>query len=61
MLWILDSHTVRFVAARLSLLKVYRAPIVRAPGDVTSRQESWPVGLSDNLAVDCYRHLLCYL
>ena len=33
-------HTVRFVAARLSLFIVYRAPIVRTSGDVTSRQES---------------------
>ena len=31
--------TVRFVAARLSPLKEYRAPIVRTPGDLTSRQE----------------------
>ena len=30
---------VRFVAARLSLLKEYCAPIVHTPGDVTSRQE----------------------
>ena len=35
-----EVHTVRFVAARLSPFKVHRAPIVRTPGDVTSRQES---------------------
>ena len=35
-----EVHTVRFVAARLSPFQVYRAPIVRTPGDVTSRQES---------------------
>ena len=35
-----EVSTVRFVAARLSLFKVYRAPIVRTPGDVTSRQDS---------------------
>ena len=34
-----EVSTVRFVAARLSPFKVYRAPIVRTPGDVTSRQE----------------------
>ena len=31
-----EVSTVRFVAARLSPLKEYRAPIVRTPGDVTS-------------------------
>ena len=35
-----EVSTVRFVAARLSPFQVYRAPIVRTPGDVTSRQES---------------------
>ena len=35
-----EVSTVRFVAARLSLFQVLRAPIVRTPGDVTSRQES---------------------
>ena len=35
-----EVSTVRFVAARLSSFQVYRAPIVRTPGDVTSRQES---------------------
>ena len=44
--------TVRFVAARLSPLRKYRAPIVRTPGDVASRQESQPVWLSANLGVD---------
>ena len=47
-----EVSTVRFVASRLSLLKEYRAPIVRTPGDVTSRQESQPVWLSGNLSVD---------
>ena len=42
---------VRFVAARLSPFKVYRAPAVRTPGDVTSRHESKPAWLSGNLAV----------
>ena len=46
-----EVSTVRFVAARLSPFKVYRAPIVRTPGDVTSRQESKPAWLSGNLAV----------
>ena len=32
--------TVRFVAARISPLREYRALIVRTPGIVTSRQES---------------------
>ena len=44
--------TVRFVVARLSLPKKYHAAIVRMPGEVTSRQESKPVWLSENLAVD---------
>ena len=35
-----EVSTVRFVAARLSPFQVYRAPIVRTPGDATSRQES---------------------
>ena len=35
-----EVSTVKFVAARLSPLKEFRAPIVRTPGDVTSRQES---------------------
>ena len=35
-----EVFTVRFVAARLSPFKVHCAPIVRTPGDVTSRQES---------------------
>ena len=35
-----EVSTIRFVAARLSPLKEYRAPIVRTPGKVTSRQES---------------------
>ena len=35
-----EVSTVRFVAARLPLLKEYRASIVCTPGDVTSRQES---------------------
>ena len=35
-----EVSTVRFVAAQLSPFKVYRAPIVRTPGDITSRQES---------------------
>ena len=35
-----EVSTVKFVAARLSPLKELRAPIVRMPGDATSRQES---------------------
>ena len=35
-----STGTVKFVAACLSPLKEYRAPIVRTSGDVTSRQES---------------------
>ena len=35
-----EVSTVRFVAARLSPFQAYHAPIVRTPGDVTSRQES---------------------
>ena len=42
----------RFVAAWLSPLKEYHAPVVCTPGDVTSRQEFWPVWLSSNLAMD---------
>ena len=38
-----EVSTVRFVAARLSPLKEYRASIVCTPGDVTSGQESQPV------------------
>ena len=34
-----EVSSVRFVAARLSPLKEYHAPIVRMPVDVTSRQE----------------------
>ena len=49
--------TVRFVAARLSPFKVYRAPIVRPPSDVTSSQESQPVWLSGNLAVILRMHI----
>ena len=47
-----EVSTVRFVAARLSPLKEDRASIARTPGDVTLRQESQPVSLSGNLAVD---------
>ena len=47
-----QASTVRFVAARLSSLKEYRAPIVCTPGEVTSLQESQPVWLSGNLAMD---------
>ena len=46
-----EVSTVRFVAARLSPLKEYRALRVRTPGDVTSRQKSQPLWLSGNLAV----------
>ena len=35
-----EVSTIRLVAAQLSPLKEYRAPIVRTPGDVTSCQES---------------------
>ena len=59
-----EVSTVRFVAARLSPFKVYRAPIVRTPGDVTSRLESKPAWLSRNLAeilkrVFVYYYCLC--
>ena len=59
-----EVSTVRFVAAWLSPFKVYRAPIVRTPGDVTSCQESKPAWLSSNLAVtlQCvfvYYYCLC--
>ena len=47
-----EVSTVRFVAARLSPLKEYCAPIVRSSGDVTLRQESPPVRLFGNLVVD---------
>ena len=56
-----EVSTVRFVAARLSPFKVYRAPIVPTLGDVISRQESKPAWLSGNLAVilqTCIRSLL---
>ena len=46
-----EVFIIRFVAARLSPFKVYHAPIVRTPGDVTSPQESKPAWLSANLAV----------
>ena len=46
-----EVSTVRFVAAQLSPFKVYRAPIVRTPGDVISREESKPAWLSGNLAM----------
>ena len=48
-----EVSIVRFVVARLSPFKVYRAPIFRTPGDVTSRKESKPAWLSGNLAVIC--------
>ena len=51
---------VRFVAAWLSPFKVYRALIVRTPGDVTSRQESKPAWLSSNLAVILQRAFVYY-
>ena len=47
-----EVSTIRFVAARLSPLKEYCVSIVCTPGDVTSRQESWPTWLFGNLAVD---------
>ena len=47
-----EVSTVRFVAAWLPPLKEYRAPIVRTPGDATSRQECQPAWLFGNLAVD---------
>ena len=46
-----EVSTVRFVVARLYPFKVYRAPIVCTPGDVTSRQESKPALLFGNLAM----------
>ena len=55
-----EVPTVRFVAARLSPFKVYRAPIVRTPGDLTSRQESKPACLSGNLAVILQRVYVYY-
>ena len=55
-----EVSTARFVAARLSPFKVYRAPIVRTPGDVTSRQESKPARLSGNLAVILQRLFIYY-
>ena len=55
-----EVSTVRFVAARLSLFIVYRAPIVRTPGDVTSPQESKPAWLSGNLAVILQRVFVYY-
>ena len=44
--------TVRFVAARLTLLKEYRAPLVRTSDDLTLRQEPQLVWISGDLAVD---------
>ena len=55
-----EVSTVRFVAARLSPFKVYRAPIVRTPNDATSRQESKPTWLSGNLAVILQRAFVYY-
>ena len=55
-----EVSTVRFVAAPLSPFKVYSAPIVSTPGDVTSRQESKPAWLSGNLAVILQRVFLYY-
>ena len=55
-----EVSTVRFVAARLSSLKICRAPIVRTPGLVTSRQESKPAWLSGNLAVIFQRVFVYY-
>ena len=54
-----EVSTVKFVAARLFSFQVYRAPIVRTPGDVTSRQESKPAWLSGNLAM-ILQHVLVY-
>ena len=55
-----EVFTVRFVAGRLSPFKVYRAPIVRTPGDVTSCQKSKPAWLSANLAVILQCVFVCY-
>ena len=55
-----DVSTVRFVAARLSPFKLYRAPVVRTPGDVTSHQESKLAWLSGNLAVILQRVFVYY-
>ena len=46
------ASTLRFVAAWLSPLKEYCAPIVRMPGNIALRQESQLVWLYGNLAVD---------
>ena len=46
-----EVSTIRFVAPRLFPFKVYPAPIVCTPGDLTSHQESKPASLSGNLAV----------
>ena len=55
-----EVSAVRFVAARLSPFKVYRSPVVRTPGDGTSRQESKPAWLSSNLAVILQRVFVYY-
>ena len=55
-----EVFTVSIRAARLSPLKKYRAPIVRTPGDVNSRQESKPEWLSGNLAVILQRVFVYY-
>ena len=55
-----EVSTVRFVAAQLSPFKVYRAPIVRTPGDVTSRQEFKPAWLSGNPVVILQRVFVYY-
>ena len=55
-----EVSAIRFVAARLSPFKVYCAPIVRTPGDVTSRQESKPAWLSGNLDVILQRVFVYY-
>ena len=55
-----EVSTVRFVAARLSPFKVYRAPIVRTPGVVTSHQEFKFAWLSGNLAVILQRVFVYY-
>ena len=56
-----EIFAVRFVFARLFPFEEYRAPIVRTPGDVTSRQESKPAWFSCNLAVILQRTFVyCY-
>ena len=47
-----EVSTVRFVVARLYPLKEYRVPIVGMPRDVNLCQESQPVWLSGNLALN---------